>query len=169
MYFSISRITSSRGVERYRKRAYQRYYNKKGVKEILPSIRDLLHKKGPISSLDLYFDEKVDWSWAPTRAARAALDSMYSWGELIIHHRIGTRKVYDLSKKYIPDKIISLQDPSEADERYYDWNIKRRICSIGMIWPLSSSNAWLGIMGLKKNILIDAIDRLLKRILKREN
>ncbi len=148
---------------KYRKRAFQRYSNKKGVKEVLPAVRDLLHKKGPISSLDLDFDEIVDWSWAPTRVARAALDSMYSWGELIVHERIGTRKVYDFSKKHIPNKIISLGDPNETDDRYYDWHVKRRICSIGMIWPLSGSTAWLGIMGLKKKLLMDTIDRLLKR------
>lgn len=148
---------------RYRKRAYQRYYNKKGVREVLASVRDLLHKKGPISSLDLDFDEKVDWSWAPTRAARAALDSMYFWGELIVHHRVGTRKIYDISKKYITDEIISFEDPNVTGERYYDWHVKRRICSIGMIWPLSGSAAWLGILGLKKKILMDAIVRLLKR------
>ncbi len=148
---------------RYRERAYQRYSNKKGVREVLPAVRDLLHKRGAISSLDLDFDEKVDWSWTPTRAARAALDSMYSWGELIVHNRIGTRKVYDFSKKHILDEIISLEDPNETDDSYYDWHVKRRICSIGMIWPLSGSTAWLGIMGLKKKVLIDAIDRLLDK------
>lgn len=147
----------------YRDRAYQRHVNKESIKKILPAVREAIHKKGPLSSIDLGFDEKVDWAWAPTRAARAALDSMYSWGELIVHHKVGTRKVYDFAEKYIPENIFLMEDPNQTKEEYYQWHIKRRISGVGMLWSLSGSNAWLGIMGWKKKILTDALKSLLAK------
>ena len=64
---------------------------------ILPDVRHAIETRGPLSSLDLDFHEAVDWSWAPTRLARAALESMYLWGELVVHHKVNTRKVYDFA------------------------------------------------------------------------
>lgn len=148
---------------RYRDRAYQRHANKESIKKILPAVREAIHKKGPLSSIDLEFDEKVDWAWVPTRAARAVLDSMYSWGELIVHHKVGTRKIYDFAEKYIPDNIFLMKDPNQTKEEYYQWHIKRRISGVGMLWSLSGSNAWLGIMGWKKKILTDALKSLLAK------
>lgn len=148
---------------RYRKKANRRYYNKsKHLKEILPEVRKALQENGPLSSIDLKFDRKVNWSWAPTRAARAALESMYSWGELIIHHKVGTRKVYNFAKKHLPLKLLSKDDPNLTSEEYYQWYIKRRIGSVGMLWGLSGSNAWLGINGLKKKELDTALSSLLQ-------
>ena len=73
---------------RFRRDAYRRYGDEsRPINEILSRVRDELAERGPLSSIDLKFDAKVDWSWAPTRAARAALESMYFWGELIIHHK----------------------------------------------------------------------------------
>ena len=39
---------------------------------IVPEVRKELEARGPLSSIDLDFHEAVDWSWAPTRSARAA-------------------------------------------------------------------------------------------------
>jgi uncharacterized protein YcaQ len=100
-------------------------------------------RQGPISSLDLDIHEVVDWSWAPTRLARAALESMYWWGELIIHHRINTRKVYDFSHNHLRDELLKREDPNLMEEAYQDWYVLRRIGSVGLLWG-KSGDAWLG-------------------------
>ncbi len=142
---------------RFRKDAYKRYGDKaEPITKILSKVRNELSKKGPLSSIDLKFDTKVDWGWAPTRAARAALESMYFWGELIIHHKIGTRKVYDFTKKHIPEELISMIDPNDTDEKYFEWNVKRRIGAVGLLWS-RGSDAWLGIKGMKTKERSEAI------------
>jgi len=120
----------------------------KSIYKILPEIRKIISEKGSVSSLDLEFNEKVDWWWAPTKISRAALESMYFWGELIVHNKINTRKYYDFSHKHIDKKILNEKDPNEEDVNYYEWYVLRRISSIGILWN-RAGDAWLGIHGLK--------------------
>ncbi len=79
--------------QRRRKAARQRAgKSHEAVEVILPQVRQEIEARGPLSSLDLDFGRSVDWAWAPTRLARAALESMYLWGELVIHHKVNTRQ-----------------------------------------------------------------------------
>ncbi len=158
---SIYRVEDWPYFARYRERARDKYSERVDIKKIIPEIREKISDIGPLSSIDLKFNTKVDWSWAPTRAARAALTSMYEWGELIVHHRIGTRMVYDFTDNNLADDILSAPDPNKSEKEYYKWHVKRRIGSIGMVWDLSGS-AWLGIRGLKKKERSEAISRLVE-------
>ncbi|MEC9488225.1 MAG: crosslink repair DNA glycosylase YcaQ family protein [Halanaerobium sp.] len=145
---------------RYRQRASHKYMGKsEHIKEILPAIKDKLMEDGPLSSLDLNFDKKVAWAWAPARAGRAALESMYSRGEVVVAHRIGSRKYYGLSEDYLPVKLLNAREPNPTREDYLCWHIKRRIAGIGLLWDLSG-DAWLGIKGLDKQARVAAINRL---------
>lgn len=147
---------------RFRQRAFQRYGDEsKPINKILPRVREELEEKGPLSSIDLEFHDKVNWAWAPTRAARAALESMFFWGEVIIHHKIGTRKVYDFADKHLSKTLMSMPDPNVTMDQYFEWNVKRRIGAVGLLWG-RSSDAWLGINGMKTKERSEAIARLEK-------
>ncbi len=132
------------------------------VRSILPQVRQAIQERGPLSSIDLDFDQTVDWSWAPTRLARAALESMYSWGELIIHHKVHTRKVYDFASRHVPEELLAAPDPNEAQEQYHDWYVMRRIGSVGLLWN-RSGGAWLGISDIKSPERSAAFGRLLEQ------
>jgi uncharacterized protein YcaQ len=129
---------------------------------ILPQVRKSIEARGPLSSIDLDFDQTVDWSWAPTKIARAALESMYFWGELVIHHKVHTRKVYDFASNHIPQELRSAPDPNETEEQYQDWYIHRRIGSVGLLWG-KAGDAWLAMPGIKSKERNAAIKRLLKK------
>lgn len=149
--------------QRRRTHTTQRRKNQtQSVTPILPQVREAIENRGPLSSIDLDFNQIVDWSWAPTRLARAALETMYLHGELVIHHRIGTRKVYDFTHRHIPDELLSAPDPNETEEQYQDWHILRRIGGVGLLWN-RSSEAWGGILGVKKRERETALHRLLKQ------
>ncbi|MDF2535645.1 MAG: hypothetical protein K0R18_1804, partial [Bacillales bacterium] len=80
----------------------------KGKKEIGPieeQIKRIIREKGPVNSKDLGFKEKVDWWWAPTSLSRAALESMYFNGDLVLHHKKGTIRHYDLAENMISAEI----------------------------------------------------------------
>ncbi|MBB6217371.1 hypothetical protein HNQ80_003490 [Anaerosolibacter carboniphilus] len=146
--------------ERYRQEAFDRYGDKfKEMEAVLEKVRKVLQEKGPLSSLDLGFDGMIDWAWAPTRIARAALESMYFWGELIVHHKMGTRKFYDFTAKYIPYELRSKSDPNVSIEAYFEWHIKRRIGALGLLWG-RPSDAWLGIHWMKSKERGEALIRL---------
>lgn len=130
------------------------------VEAILPKVRQAIEDRGPLSSIDLDFNQSVDWAWAPTRVARAALESMYFWGELVIHHKVNTRKVYDFACNHLPPELLSAPDPNPHEEQYHDWYIHRRIGSIGLLWN-RSGDAWLGMSGIKSKERGAALARLL--------
>lgn len=127
---------------------------------ILPQVRRELEERGPLSSLELDFDHTVDWAWGPTRAARAALESMYFWGELIIHHKVHTRKVYDFAHRHLPEKLLAAPDPNRTEQEYRDWHVHRRIGGIGLLWG-RSGDAWLAIPGVKSSERAESLKRLL--------
>ena len=136
--------------------------SKEAVEATLPQIREEIEARGPLSSIDIDLDRKVKWSWAPTRLARATLESMYAWGELIIHHRVHTRKVYDFAHRHLPETLLAAPDPNETLAAYHDWYVRRRIGSVGLLWNRSGS-AWLGMDGIKSKERTAALERLMAR------
>ncbi len=132
------------------------------VRSILPQVRQALEESGPLSSIDLDFNQTVDWSWAPTRLARAALESMYWVGELVIHHKVNTRKVYDFASRHLPEALLLASDPIETEDQLHDWYVLRRIGGIGLLWD-KSGDAWLGMFGIKSKERKTALSRLLEQ------
>jgi hypothetical protein len=114
-----------------------------GLKSVAPLVLSEVEARGPLSSLELDFDHRVDWPWGPTRAARAALESLYFSGDLVIHHKVHTRKVYDLAQRHIPIEILNAPDPNPDDESFHDWYLLRRIGSVGLLWN-RGGEVWLG-------------------------
>lgn len=135
-----------------RRRSCLKYYSNrsKEVTKVVPLVRKTIEERGPVSSKDLDFDQTVEWSWSPTRLARAALESMYFWGELIVHHKVHTRKYYDFALRQIPEDLRTNADPHRTDEEYHDWYVLRRISGVGLLW-MKAGDAWLGISDIRSN------------------
>jgi uncharacterized protein YcaQ len=131
------------------------------IDSVLSEVRRALRERGPLSSIDINFNQTVDWPWGPTRLARAALESMYNRGELIIHHKVHTRKVYDFASRHFPDDLLSAADPNPTEEAFHDWYVQRRIGSVGLLWG-RSGEAWLSMFGIKSRERRAAINRLLE-------
>ncbi len=141
----------------YSKHAYE---NNEQIQQIIPEVRDIIGKDGPVSSKDLDFGEKVSWYWGKTKAARAALESLYATGELIVSHKVGTRKYYDLADKHIGQDLLQQADPNPSDQEYFRWYVKRRIGSLGLIWD-RAGDGWQGIRKFKSPQRKQALNSLL--------
>lgn len=142
----------------YREKYDKRTHELKPVREI---VTRMIERDGYASSKDINDNKKVEWSWAPTSIARATLESMYHCGELVIHHKKGTRKCYGLPEKLLPLSILNEPDPNTRLEEFREWYVKRRIGSIGLLWN-KSSDAWLG-SHLKKEERTKSIKRLIEK------
>jgi len=142
----------------YREKYDKRTHELKSVRKIV--IRKL-ERDGYVTSKDINGNKKVEWSWAPTSIARATLESMYHCGELVIHHKEGTRKYYGLAENLLPLSILNEPDANTRLDEYREWYVKRRIGSIGLMWN-KSSDAWLGI-NLKKEERAQSIKRLIEK------
>jgi uncharacterized protein YcaQ len=138
-----------------RQRAFycQQSRSRDQVGAVTDKVKSVIKTRGFVSSKDIdlkdiNLKEQVDWVWSPTTLARAALETMYCRGDLIIHHKKGTIKHYGLSSEYIPDEILNATDPHLTQDEYREWSILRRIGAVGMLWN-RPSDAWLGIDDLK--------------------
>lgn len=130
------------------------------IAAVIPKVLEEITARGPLSSNDLDYKESVDWWWAPTRISRAALESLYFWGELVIHHKQNTRRIFDLACRHIPPELFEAPEPNETIEQYHDWYVKRRIGAIGMLWN-KAGDGWLGMSDIKSRERSEAISRLL--------
>jgi uncharacterized protein len=142
---------------RRRKRAWP-----PGALRILSDVRKEIRERGPLSSIDLEHDVKVDWAWGPARMSKALLETMFWRGELVIHHRVNTRRIYDLSSRHLPASLLRAKDPNASEEAYHDWHVLRRLRGVGLGWA-RSSEAWLGIPGVKTKERAAALSRLCRR------
>jgi len=131
------------------------------VSPYLEQVLNAVRQRGPLSSADLDLNEVVDWSWAPTRLSRAALESLYHRGELIVHHKVRSRKVYDLASRHIPARLLDATDPNDADDQYHDWRVTRRIRGVGALWA-RSGDGWGAMAGIKSPERRASIARLVR-------
>jgi uncharacterized protein YcaQ len=130
--------------------------------QIAPEVLQAIRERGPLSSIDLKHDEQVDWAWGPTRVARAALESLYAMGQLGVHHRVGTRRAFDLIERLLPAELLATSDPHATQEAYEDWHVLRRVGGLGLA-DVRSSEYWLGIRGVKARERRAALARLVER------
>ena len=141
-----------------------------GLKELEAEALAYIDRNGNVSSSTLPIEGTIkwhssihwsgNWSGEDTKAARSVLEQLYTTGELIIHHKEGTRKYYDLADKYISREILEAEDPLPDDFEHLKWRIKRRIGAVGMLWN-KNTTAFLGVWGLNNETRNRAFEELL--------
>ena len=131
-----------------RERAKTNFRNAEEIDAVREEVLDFIREKGPVTSSDLAYTEKVDWWWAPTTFSRVVLDALYYQGHLIVESKKNTRKSYDLSSRYLTDEMLNLAEPFDSEHERLKWNVLRRIKSVGLL-HLNASYAFIGIHGLK--------------------
>ena len=128
--------------------------------EISPAIFQAIREHGPLSSIDFKRKDMVDWSWGkPTRLTRASLEILNAMGELLIHHRVGTRRVFDITERLLPTGLISAPDPNITEKDYQKWHVFRRVGGMGLASP-NASEYWGAILGVNTEIRRATLKRL---------
>ena len=137
-----------------------------GIPELEQEAVAYIRKNGPVSSDTLPVEGRIFWHssmhWSgnwdkKSQAARSVLEQLYTDGELIIHHKKGSRKYYDLAEKYIPASVLHAENPCGDAEAFASWRVLRRIGAVALLWD-KNSTAFLGIdlnAERRKRILAD--------------
>jgi len=137
----------------YRDRSIELGKTFNGLEELKVQAIEYIRENGPVSSDSLPIEGEIFWHssmhWSgnwhkPSPAARSVLEQLYTDGELIIHHKKGSRKYYDLAKKNLPEDILGAENPCKDEESFISWRVLRRIGAIGLLWD-KNSTAFLGI------------------------
>lgn len=72
------------------------------------------------------------------------LEQLYTDGVLVIHHKTGSRKYYDLAERHLDATLLSAASPFEDEDAFRRWRVLRRIGAVGLLWN-KNSPAFLGI------------------------
>jgi len=153
----------------YRERSIEHGKQFPGIPELEEKAVAYIRKHGPVSSDTLpikgtiFWHSSMHWSghWdKDSLAARSVLEQLYTDGVLLIHHKTGSRKYYDLADKYLPPELLSAPNPCPDEASWLCWRVKRRIGAVGLLWNRNST-AWLGI-NMTTEQRIASFDRLEK-------
>ena len=137
----------------YRKKSIEHGNQFAGIPELKEKAVAYIRKHGPVSSDTLPIEGTIFWHssmhWSghwdkDSLAARSVLEQLYTDGVLLIHHKTGSRKYYDLADKYLPAELLSAPNPCPDEASWLCWRVKRRIGAVGLLWNRNST-AWLGI------------------------
>ena len=124
-----------------------------GIPELEKQAVAFIRENGPVSSDTLpirgnvFWHSSMHWSgnWHGTSpAARSVLEQLYTDGVLLIHHKSGSRKYYDLADKYFSRDLLEADNPCPDEMSFIQWRIRRRIGAVGLLWN-RRSDAFLGI------------------------
>lgn len=131
------------------------------VNQAAEAVKAFLQKNGPCCAQELPFDLHVDWYWSATSLSRAVLESLYFRGELIVHHKKGSIKYYDLAERYLPSSLLTAPDPCPDAAGHSRFLALRRVAAVGLLWN-RSSDAWLGVPDFQaaaRNAAFDAWEK----------
>ena len=137
----------------YRERSRALGESFSGLEELKRDALDYIRENGPVSSDTLPIEGEIFWhssmhwsgNWSKnSQAARSVLEQLYTDGTLVIHHKNGSRKFYDLAERHLDASLLSADHPCEDEESLLRWRVLRRIGAVGLIWNRNST-AFLGI------------------------
>ncbi|MBQ9910146.1 MAG: YcaQ family DNA glycosylase [Lachnospiraceae bacterium] len=124
-----------------------------GLKELEQEALSHIEKNGPVSSDtlpiggEIFWHSSMHWSgnWhRKSKAARSVLEQLYTDGTLVIHHKNGSRKFYDLAVRCLDPELLETPSPCENREEFLCWRVLRRIGAVGLLWDRNSP-AFLGL------------------------
>ena len=137
----------------YRERSRKLGASFPGLAELEEGALAYIRANGPVSSDTLPIDGEIFWHssmhWSgnwhkKSKAARSVLEQLYTDGTLVIHHKTGSRKFYDLAERHLAASLLTADCPCADDEELTCWRVLRRIGAVGLLWD-KNSPAFLGI------------------------
>ena len=155
---------------RYREQARRGGEKFEGMDLLEAQALAYIREKGPVCSEELPLSGKLFWHshihWSgdwhgESKASRAVLEQLYSTGELVIHHKRGTRKYYDLAQRHIPAQILQAPEPLPDDFDHQKWRVQNRIGAAGLVWD-RASGYWNNVWGLTTDLRHKVIQTLLQ-------
>ena len=137
----------------HRERMLQRYMESEhtaAAVRLVEPARKQIEARGPLSSLELEEDTRMDWWLAGSvRAVRIALDIRAYGGQTLVHHRVGTRRYFELTKRVLPSELMKVCPPHGSQDDYLEWHVFRRAGGLGLV-DMRVTAKFGGLIGWQK-------------------
>lgn len=135
--------------------------SREAVEAVAQQVLALVHEKGSLTAQELAMKQQADWPWDAASLGRAALETLYFRGDLVIHHQTGNVKSYALAADCLPPELLSAPDPFANERQRQMWQVMRRVGAVGMLWD-GPSDAWLGVDGLNAQARAEVFGALMR-------
>ncbi|MBR0373200.1 MAG: YcaQ family DNA glycosylase [Mogibacterium sp.] len=139
-----------------------------GLAELEEEALAYIRANGPVSGDTLPIDGEIFWHssmhWSgnwhkKSKAARSVLEQLYTDGTLVIHHKSGSRKFYDLAERHLEKTLLTAPFPCEDDRELQCWRVLRRIGAVGLLWDKSSpALLGIGINAEERKVVLSALE-----------
>jgi uncharacterized protein YcaQ len=107
---------------------------------VIEHVRERIAKAGPLRSKDFERDSTTPssgwWGWKPQKAA---LEYLWSTGELTIVRRESFQKVYDLTERVLPCLHAG---PTPSEEEHVDWACNTAMERLVIATPKEIADFW---------------------------
>lgn len=123
---------------RHRRVARQRAAEHPELIALMEQAFEFIRSNGAACPDDLKLESDFRWRafivWSSGKnLSSSVMEQLYGAGDLIIHHKNGSRKYYDLAEKYIPAEILNAPETLADEFEYKKWIVLRRIGAIGLL------------------------------------
>lgn len=129
--------------------------------ELLDEVRGFIKKNGITGSKDLSIGGGQTGRWGHKKLSSAALDYLYSIGELSVKEKRGVQKYYDFTENVVPKEYLQKED-FLSDDDFLDWYVGRRVRAVGLLWN-KRGGAWQGHYISDAKARQKALERLLEK------
>lgn len=107
--------------------------------ELMTKTLAIIKEKGVVCPDDIQLNSNLQWRshivWSSgNNISSSVLEQLYGAGYIIIHHKKGTRKYYDLTERYLSKELLDTPDPFVDETSYLKWKFMRFIGAIGLLW-----------------------------------
>ena len=109
--------------------------------KVIDQVRERIVREGPLRSLD--FEHKPQgaasaswWGWKPQKAA---LEYLWSTGELMIARREKFQKVYDLTERVLPERS---REPEPTERQHIEWACRTALERLVVATPKEIADFW---------------------------
>ncbi len=119
------------------------YRNSEAALEILDAVLAALAEKGPVLPARLDFGAVPNHSgWGSRKVAGVALEYLAARGEVGIHSRRNTQKIYALIGDLLPPEVLNAAEPFADEHEFLLWYALRRVEAVGLA-ANRSGGTWL--------------------------
>jgi uncharacterized protein len=128
--------------ERIRKNVWWQQRIGAEADKVIDMVRERIRREGPLRSQDFEHERSGDdassawWGWKPQKAA---LEFLWSTGELTVARRESFQKVYDLTERVLPAVCKSLE-PSAAE--HVNWACSTALERLVVATPKELAEFW---------------------------
>jgi len=111
--------------------------------KVIAQVRERIAREGPLRSLDFEHKQQgVSLSWWGWKPQKAALEYLWSTGELLVTRREKFQKVYDLTERVLPEHS---REPQPTEREHVEWACHTALERLVVATPKEIAEFWHAI------------------------